>query len=192
MEEHKRCSAEQVAEAAHGKTLPGRIVVEWGAMGATYTDTEIAALLRERKPLPTDWRSRVQLRAKRGHSERELDVTGAAGSEFRLVLRQSMLNALDFSIILAVSVPGTNQVFRLRRYNGKGHEHTNHIEGGTFYGFHVHMATERYQVLGPREDSYAEPTDRYGDFHEALRCAVADGGFDVPADPQGRLFEEVE
>ena len=160
-------------------------------MAGTYSDAEIAVLLRERKPLPTDWRSRMRLRPKRGHSERDIDVTGDGENEFRLILRQNTINRLDFSIILAVAVPKSNQLFRLRRYNGKSHEHTNHIEGDTFYDFHIHEATERYQEMGTREDAYAEPTDRYGDFHEALRCLIKDANLDIPPAAQASLFEEV-
>jgi len=136
------------------------------------------------------FRTTGQLRAKRGHKERDLAIDGVDGNRFRLILRQNDINAFDFSIILAVEVPNTNQLFRLRRYNGKSHEHTNHIEGDTFYDFHIHMATERYQELGTREDAYAETTDRFGDFHGALRCLIQDGAFDLPDDPQGSLFEE--
>lgn len=138
-------------------------------MAGTYSDNEITALVQERKPLPVDWRTRIRLRPKRGHKERDLELTGDAGSEFRLILRQNEINPLDFSAILAVRVPQSNQLFRLRRYNGKSPEHTNHIEGDTFYDFHIHMATERYQEIGTREDAYAEATDRYGDYHGALR-----------------------
>lgn len=160
-------------------------------MAGRYSDAEIAALIQERKPLPADWRSKIRLRPKRGHSEKQLDVTGGGGSEFQLILRQSKVNALDFSIILAMNVSGSNRVFRLRRYNGKSHEHTNHLEGNTFYAFHIHLATERYQELGTREDAYAEPTDRFGDFHAALQCLISDARFDVPPQAQGQLFEEV-
>ncbi len=160
-------------------------------MAGTYSDTEIQALCHERKALPADWRGRMALRSKRGHNERDLEVTGEAGNTFRLILRQNRVNALDFSVIVAVCVPNTNQLFRLRRFNGKSHEHTNHIEGDTFYGFHIHIATERYQEIGTREDAYAEPTERYGDYHEALRCMLADLSFDVPAEIQPRLFEEM-
>ena len=52
------------------------------------------------------------------------------------------------------------------------------------------MATERYQELGTREDAYAEPTDRYGDFQGALRCLIDDANLVVPSEIQGRLFEE--
>jgi len=160
-------------------------------MPVSYSDREIAALLRERKPLPPNYQTRIRLRNKRGHKERELDITGAQGTQFRLILRQSDFNPLDFSIILAVCPVGSNQVFRLRRYNGK-HEHTNHIEEQTFYDFHIHEATERYQELGTREDTYAEKTDRYSDFHSALHCMIRNCGFDMPEDDQQTLFEEAQ
>ena len=155
-----------------------------------YTDHEIDALVQESKPLPSGWRDRIRMTPKRGHQERHLEVTGAAGSMFCLILRQNTINALDFSVILAVVVPQSNQIFRLRRYNGRSHEHTNHIEDETFYDFHIHLATERYQKIGAREDAYAEPTDRYGGFHDAFRCLLADARFEVPQEPQRDFFEE--
>ena len=113
-------------------------------MAVHLTDAEIDQLLNERKVLPPDYRLRMQLRDKRGHRQREFDLVGDNGSEFRVILRQSESNALDFSLILAYRPKGSNQLFRLRRYNGKSHEHTNVLENDTFYDFHVHMATERY------------------------------------------------
>ena len=92
-------------------------------METKFSDQEIAALLEERKPLPPDYKKRMQLRGRRGHKERELDIDGAKGSQFRIILRQSDSNLFDFSVILAVNPRGTNQLFRLRRYNGKSHEH---------------------------------------------------------------------
>ena len=160
-------------------------------MAIIYSDQEIESLVRERKPLPTNWRNRTRLQARRGSSERHLDMTSDAGNEFRLILKQNAINQFNYSIILAVRVPQSNQLFRLRRCNGRSHEHTNHIEGVTFYDFHIHLATERYQALGAREDAYAEPTDRYSDFHSALQCMIADANLEVPPDPQGHLFGEV-
>jgi hypothetical protein len=160
-------------------------------MAIRLNDAEISRLLAERKPLPLDYRERIQTKPKRGHKERELDVKGTDGSEFRLILRQSEFNLLDFSVILAYRLPKSNQFFRLRRYNGKSHEHTNTLEGRTFYDFHIHMATERYQdESGLREDCYAEPTKRFVDYHGAIRSMLGDCGFDVPLDTQGALFEE--
>lgn len=161
-------------------------------MPAKYSDSEIAQMIEERKPLPDNYHSHIQLRDKRGHKERELDVVGEHGTQYRLILRQSDFNTLDFSIILAVNPLETNQLFRLRRYNGKSHEHTNQIEEDTFYDFHIHHATERYQESGSREDAFAETTDQYADFHSALRCMLKDCGFEIPQDAQKSLFGEFD
>ena len=159
-------------------------------MSITYSDQEIALLVGERKPLPADWRKQITFRPKRGHREKHLDITGEAENEFRIILRQNSVNMLDFSIILAVRVPRSSLLFRLRRYNGKSHQHTNHIEKVTFHDFHIHSATERYQEFGTREDAYAEPTDRYDDFGSALDCLMEDANFRAPHEPQKDLFGE--
>lgn len=159
-------------------------------MAVTYLDQEIESLVQERKPLPVGWRNQIRLKSKRGHDEQQLDLVGETEHKFRLILRRNSFNLVDFSIILAVRVPQSSQLFRLRRYNGRSHEHTNHIEDEMFYDFHIHFATERYQQLGTREDAYAKPTDRYSDFDGALRCLLDDMNLEVPPDPQGTLFEE--
>lgn len=160
-------------------------------MAAQYSDADIKALIEEKKTLPGDFRSKIRLRGKRGHKEQELDIQGATEHQFKLVLRQSNYNALDFSIILMFCPTGSNQLFRLRRYNGKSHEHTNAIESVKFYEYHIHTATVRYQELGMREDSYAEPSDRFSDLNTAINCMINDCGFEVPQDLQFRLFGEV-
>ncbi len=160
-------------------------------MAAIFSDQDISRLIQERKPLPDDYRTRIQTRPKLGHKERELDIKGADGGEYRLILRQSIFNALDFSIVLAYRPPKSNQLFGLQRYNGKSHEHTNAIEGETFYDFHIHQATERYQEIGANEDTYAKPTNRFADFQQAITCMLKDCGFEMPLDAQGSLFEEV-
>lgn len=158
-------------------------------MAVNLTDAEIAGLIAEAKRLPDDYRQRVQTKPKRGHRERELNVSGANGSEFRLILRESSFNPLDFSVILAWLPPQSTSSFRLCRYNGKSHEHTNMLESQTFYNFHVHRATERYQQSGLREDSFAEPTSRYQDFSSALQCLIQECGFQLPPNHQSGLFD---
>jgi hypothetical protein len=158
-------------------------------MPVNLTDAEVAALIAEVKPLPDDFRQRVQTKPKRGHRERELDVSGQNGSQFRLILRESSFNPLDFSAILAWLPPQSTGLFRLCRYNGKSHEHTNTLESETFYAFHVHRATQRYQQSGLREDSFAEPTTRYQNFSGALQCLLQDCGFRFPANHQSGLFD---
>lgn len=56
-----------------------------------------------------------------------------------LFLLQNNFNPVDFSLILAYRPPHTNILFRLRRYDGKSHEHKNHIEGNALYDFHIHI-----------------------------------------------------
>jgi hypothetical protein len=53
------------------------------------------------------------------------------------------------------------------------------------------MASERYQELGTREDSYAEPTEKFADFHSAIRCMIDECAFVLPEKDQISLFEEL-
>ena len=123
------------------------------------------------------------------HKERELELDGLNGNRFVLMLRQNDFNIFDFSVILGVVSKETNAVFRLRRYNGKNHEHTNRIEGDSFYNFHIHTATERYQDLGAKEEHFAEATDRYSDLNGAVSCMFEDCSFKIPPKSQTNLFE---
>ena len=150
-------------------------------MTIQLNDEKIGSLLAERKLLPEDFLSQLKPKSKHGHKEYEKDILGENGSNFRLIFRQSELNPLDFSVMLVYLPKGSNQQFRLRRYNGKSHEHGNHIEKNKFYGFHIHTATERYQQSGYREDTYAEETTRYADYHGAIECMVKECGFMISA-----------
>lgn len=153
-------------------------------------EMKVDLLLLMPKTLPDDYSVRLTPRPKRGHSERELDIRAEDGTEFRIIIRQSLFNALDFSVILAYRPPKSNQLIRLRRYNGKSHEHENRLEANKFYDFHIHSATERYQDIGLREDAYAEPTDRYSDLASAVRCMLNDCGFEAPRNWQPDLFDK--
>lgn len=156
-----------------------------------FTDIEIHKMLSERKPLPANFQTRLQFRTKRGHRECDFDIHGAERNLYRVIIRQNDYNPLDFSVILALNSFTSNRLFRLRHYNGKSHEHTNHVEVNQFYDFHIHYATERYQKLGFREDAYAEPTNRYADYHGALKCLLYDCRFELPRDMQLNLFGDL-
>jgi hypothetical protein len=159
-------------------------------MAVKFTDEEISGLIAETKILTDDYDQLSRFRERRGYRERDIEIEGTQGSKFRLILRQTILNPMDFSVILAVRSVDSNKLFRLRRYNGK-HIHTNRIEKNRFYGFHIHEATERYQRLGMKEESFAEPTENYSDIHGAISCMINDCNFKLPDDHQGRLFEQV-
>ena len=142
-------------------------------MEVIYSDQEIAELIQERKILPNNWREQI-------YKEGTLDVNGDKGNTFRIIVRQQKLIPLDFSVILAVLIPLSDRVFRLRRYNGWTNPHTNRIEREDVDGFHIHFATERYQLRGQKEDAYAEETDRYGNLNEAVQCLIEDANFEEP------------
>lgn len=148
-------------------------------------DTQIASLIAEPKPLPDNYKSKLQLKSKNGFKRSELEVTGEFGSKFVIILRQSEINVIDFSVILGFYPTNSNNLFRIRRYNGKSHEHKNGYEKDRFYDFHIHTATERYQTAdGKDEDHFAQPTDRYADIHAALECMLDDCSFKRPEDNQ--------
>lgn len=161
-------------------------------MAIIVPDLEIAQYLDERKVLPGDYRKVVQTKPKRGHREQEICFDGQKGNQFKVVARISDVNPLDFSVIFGVIIPNTSRFFRLCRYNGKSHEHTNRIEGQTFYDFHIHKATERYQRAGFEEDTYAIPSGEYSSIVQALDCMTIDLGFVLPDGDQRGLFDGLD
>lgn len=101
-----------------------------------------------------------------------------------------MLYPMDFSVILGYRLPHLFRVFRLQRYNGKSHYHTNTIERETFFDFHVHTATERYQDAGSKEDHFARVTDRHYSLESAVDCLLMDCGF-TSAIEESPLFKGI-
>ena len=158
-------------------------------MNIDYTDSEIQALIAEEKVLPTGFfHTLINLKPVNKHVESKLSIVGSNGNHFVVILRKNRINSLDLSVILSVEKPNSNQVFILRRYNGKSHPHTNRIEGNRFYNFHIHEATERYQLRGMNPEGYAYETDRYNNFEEAILCLLSDCGFKKPDSDQPELF----
>jgi len=155
-------------------------------MSTIVDDTTIQARLTEAKPAidPADLTPR---KPKRGHLEAQKQVEGADGSKFRLIVRQNQIDVLDFSVILGWEMPSPIRVFRLQRCNGRSHEHCNPLEGGeTFFDFHIHTATERYQLHGSSEEHYAQPTGAYTDLRGAIRHLLESCAFEAPT--QGTLL----
>jgi len=153
-------------------------------MVVQLTDAEIQSLLKEEKHFPKEWATIFQMKEKRGHKEKEITIERPDGSLFKIIVRQNSINVMDFSIILGYMAPRSNVLFRLRRYNGKSHEHTNKIEGLTFYDYHLHTATQRYQEAGFDEDGYAEPSSEYADLQAAGDCLKKDCSIILPGKSQ--------
>jgi hypothetical protein len=110
------------------------------------------------------------------YSQAELTMTGEGGSNFKVIIRKNLLDPLDFSIILLYLPKDEGRGFVLRRYNGK-HHHMNHLEGTEFHDYHIHMATERYQLAGMKPEGYAEVSDAYASVQKAIECLFQDANF---------------
>lgn len=164
-------------------------------MARPLSDAEISDLLAQPKMAPAEYMRSLRPRPRLGmrHLSAEVDVRGAGGSDFRILVRQSDIEPTNFSVILLYALPGSNEWFRLRRNNGDHGTHGNRIEGTTARGFHIHVATERYQLRGMKPDSYAEETDRYSTLDAAIRCMMEDANIraeETPGDEvQLRLIE---
>jgi hypothetical protein len=154
------------------------------------SEERINELIVESKPLPSGLDPLGTLTQRSNHFRKDYRIVcPSSGNEYLLALRKSALNVLDFSVILGYQLPHLHTVFRLRRYNGKSHPHTNAFEKQTFYDFHFHTATERYQRPGFREDHFALVTNRYHNLESAIQCLLDDCGFRPPS-PQLGLFTE--
>jgi hypothetical protein len=162
-------------------------------MNVFLTDKEIEALIDAEKRIEVSISQFTsKFKDKRGHREYDLVIERPDNSAFKIIIRQGIENPLDFSVILGFIPAGKNEVFRLRRYNGKSHFHSNRLEGDqAFYDFHIHTASERYQREGMKEEHYAEITERYADIHGAIDCMVSDCRI-ISNDPQQSLFGRSE
>jgi hypothetical protein len=157
------------------------------------SETEIQELLQERKPLPTNWETRLRLipKSQEAFNQRDYPVQGSNGHEFRLILRSNRLHPQDFSVLLIFKdTDGTEYI--LRRHNGTHpSKHTNEYEKRQNLPnaelpicFHRHLATERYQRAGLRIDGYAEQTNDYNDMQTAKNAMFRDARFDLPMNRQ--------
>ena len=159
-------------------------------MPRILSDAEIAMLVQEKKPLPSDWRSRMVPRPNQGDHLRSsaLDIVGERSHAFRLIARENNLPLQDFSVILLFT-DSDGETYVLRRNNGEHNsKHTNRWEKDRGLPnavierrmFHRHFATERYQLSGYPIDGYAEATTDYHDFSSAVGDLLANCGFERP------------
>ncbi len=146
------------------------------------TEIAINELIVDAKTIPDGLRMPSKpMSARNGHWQKGWEFDCDSGNRFVVKIRQACTNPMNFSVILGYMIPATYTVFRLRRYNGKSHFHTNTLEGEVpFYDYHIPIATERYQVPGFSEDHFAQKTDRFHDIASAIDCLVNDCGFRSP------------
>lgn len=145
------------------------------------SNSEIEALIKEKKTLKTE----LSPSFKKGRSSQRFEyvLEGEEGNKFKIVIRVSNFNPSDFSVILCAKIGG--KWFRLRRYNGDSHIHTNKLENEKVSGCHIHYATQRYQENGFREENYAKSTEKYSDWKRALSVMLKETNFQM-AVPKGQ------
>jgi len=156
-----------------------------------FDEAEIARLMSVQKVLPDNWEIRLKTRLRSELSQKKaiLPISTSAG-EFRIIVRESLVNSLDFSVILAF-VRSNGSLFRLRRYNGlhaPAGGHVNRLERQTISGYHIHQATLRYQQAGFREDAFAVASKDFTDTVSALRLMFSQCTFKIP-EPEGESAE---
>lgn len=159
-------------------------------MAKALSDNDIHRLILSDKTIHSSSYFDLQnsMKAKGPHKEYEVVAKSTKGEDFLIKVRQSTLNPLDFSAILCYIIPHSNTLFRLKRYNGKSHEHRNKIEGTIFYDFHTHTATERYQEQGFYEDAYAEPTGNYSNLNGAIDTMMKECQITIKGPVQQRII----
>lgn len=145
------------------------------------TDSEIDQLVHEPKDIPLGLSPQPKgMNERNGHLRKDYTIECSSGNRFVVKIRQSCVNPLNFSVILGYVLPGSYTVFRLRRYNGKSHYHRNVLEGDGFYDFHVHTATQRYQMPGFDADHVAERTGSFWNLQSAIERLLSECGFGSP------------
>jgi hypothetical protein len=154
-------------------------------MPRILSDGEIGLLIAEKKTLPQKWEAWLKPKlSPDGYLRKRHEVTGEDGHDFVIDVRASVIGQSDFSVILPVA-DADGQRYVLARFNGRHlSDHTNKWEKKNRKtnfrfrnDFHIHRATERYQLAGFPIDGYAEPTRNYSSFDAALRCFVSSNGF---------------
>jgi hypothetical protein len=140
------------------------------------SDQEILDLIKEEKVLPQNFRESLKLKNKSDLAFRECDIVAESKShKFVVTVRVNIVDAFDFSIILSY-IDENGKHYIIRRYNGK-HYHKNKIEKTDLDGYHIHTGTERYQKLFKKIDGYAEPTNLYDNWNDALALMIFDCNF---------------
>lgn len=141
------------------------------------SDAEIQTLITDSKKLPATFFKELRLKNKenRSYKEYELEAQSNSGRTFRIRIRVNTINRKDFSIILLYIRKNKRQHI-LRRYNGI-HFHRNKIEKNGFREYHIHFATQRYQEKGHQIEGYAEVTNSYTNWEEALNKMLEECNF---------------
>jgi hypothetical protein len=148
-----------------------------GVVTLILRDVEIEDLIKKPKYFFLEDLNRAKFRTQDSHRKKEIHLRcNNSSGQFYLFWRQNTIDPLDFSVGLSYNFPDSNIKINLIRCNGNGHIHKNKLEGTKFDGeFHIHKATERYQLLGLKAENYAEKSTEFADMEGAYKyiCRIA-------------------
>lgn len=160
------------------------------------SESEISTLLEDPKPIS----SKVISEALSGnnfktslynkHSVWSHSIKSKSGRIYVLTIRINVEYSNNFSVILRYKAEDGIE-YNLRRHNGIHAPHTNQIEKNKVTGYHIHKATERYQMKRKKIDTYAEKTDDYTDWKGAFTKMLDECGFARDINPLSYYSIEV-
>jgi hypothetical protein len=150
------------------------------------TEQQIEEYINEEKILPAEFKPIFKDRNNQNFFEK--NITCETGNEYKIIIRQSQINPLDFSIIFGIIING--KIFRIKRYNGDSHGHTNKLEDEQLEGFHIHVATERYQKRGFQPEGFAKSTSTYSDWQTALKVMLRENNFKIKTTKDQKRLEK--
>lgn len=151
-------------------------------MDVSLTDDFIKVLLKERKPIREDYRTRLPGTPRdpsRPDHRVSMRIIADSGRQYRLWVRQKQNDKKHFSAGLMVVY--NKQELRLIRCNGFHGPHKNILEGTTIpsHTCHVHWLTARYFAADPaKHDGFAEEASSlFTTVEEAIEYLVQSCGF---------------
>lgn len=141
------------------------------------SDQEINKLICDLKRVKSEILRNIQFKIQNNsrHEIWDYQLVSEIGNVYQIRIRKNTLNRVDFSVILTY-IDENRNFYNLKRYNGI-HDHTNKLEKNKFRDFHIHTATQRYQEEGYQIEGYAETTNGYSTWQEALDKMLNDCNF---------------
>lgn len=134
----------------------------------SFSDANIIALIE--CPKTTTKAPRREMRLERGSLRNDAELISEDGEHhFRLFVRQSAEFLESFSIGLIYEPRDGSSSITLLRCNGPHGQHRNiPFAPDEHFHYHIHEATAAAIAEGERAERYAEKTDKYAAFEQAL------------------------
>ncbi len=160
------------------------------------TDEEIQFLISCPKVIITPPKTKLVLTQSHFRNGMELSSQDG-GYRFTAFMRKNEMFQENFSIGLRYHPAGDPESIILLRCNGPHGEHRNPIgkRDNHHSTYHIHLAKEIILKKGLRSETYAEETDKYSNYYDALSfflryCNIRNAAKYFPAIRQGKLFDD--